>query len=234
MKISVIIPVYNELPTVEELVRRVLDAPVSDKEIILIDDGSTDGTRELLKEKLEPLVDKVIYLERNRGKGAACKAGIDAATGGIILIQDADLEYDPKDYPALTAPIINDQADAVYGSRFIGTGPHRVQYFWHYVGNTFITLLSNMFTDLNMTDVETCYKVFRKSLMDRIELKEKRFGFDPEITAKVAAQRPRMFEVGISYYGRTYDEGKKIGWRDGFRAIYCIIRYNLFPGLRHQ
>lgn len=228
MKLSIVIPVYNELSTIEEIVQRVKDAPVDNKELILIDDYSTDGTRDLLKDKIEAEVDKVIYLPENKGKGNACRVGFENATGDIVIIQDADLEYDPNEYPILINPIIANKADVVYGSRFIGGGPHRVVYFWHYVGNKLITLMSNMFTNINLTDVETCYKVFRREVLEKIDLKEPRFGFDPEITAKVARQKVRIFEVGISYYGRTYDEGKKIGWRDGVRAIYCIIKYNLF------
>ncbi|MDH4158454.1 MAG: glycosyltransferase family 2 protein [candidate division Zixibacteria bacterium] len=228
MKLSIVIPVYNELSTLEELVNRVKASPVPDKELVLVDDFSTDGTRDLLKEKIEPTVDKVVYLPENKGKGNACRVGFQAATGDIILVQDADLEYDPNEYPALIRPIIEDKADVVYGSRFMGGGPHRVVYFWHYVGNRFITLVSNMFTNINMTDVETCYKVFRREIVQSIDLKEPRFGFDPEITAKVAKKNVRIYEVGISYYGRTYAEGKKIGWRDGVRAIYSIVKYNVF------
>ena len=228
MKLSVVIPIYNELSTIEEIIRRVKASPVPDKELVLVDDCSIDGTRELLKEKIEPQVDKVIYLEKNSGKGAACKAGFMAATGDIVLVQDADLEYDPNEYPALIEPIIQDKADVVYGSRFMGGGPHRVVYYWHYLGNKFITLVSNMFTNVNMTDVETCYKVFKREIVQSIDLKEPRFGFDPEITAKVTKKKVRIFEVGISYYGRTYGEGKKIGWRDGVKVMYCIVKYNLF------
>ena len=228
MKLSIVIPVYNELSTLEELVNRVKASPVPDKELVLVDDFSTDGTRDLLKEKIEPTVDKVVYLPENKGKGNACRVGFQAATGDIILVQDADLEYDPNEYPALIRPIIEDKADVVYGSRFMGGGPHRVVYYWHYLGNKFITLVSNMFTNINMTDVETCYKVFRREIVQSIDLKEPRFGFDPEITAKVARKNVRIYEVGISYYGRTYAEGKKIGWRDGVRAIYSIVKYNVF------
>ena len=228
MKLSIVIPVYNELSTLEELDSRVKASPVPDKELVLVDDFSTDGTRDLLKEKIEPTVDKVVYLPENKGKGNACRVGFQAATGDIILVQDADLEYDPNEYPALIRPIIEDKADVVYGSRFMGGGPHRVVYYWHYLGNKFITLVSNMFTNINMTDVETCYKVFRREIVQSIDLKEPRFGFDPEITAKVAKKNVRIYEVGISYYGRTYAEGKKIGWRDGVRAIYSIVKYNVF------
>jgi len=228
MKLSIIIPVYNEVSTIEEIVRQVKAAPVSDKEIILVDDFSTDGTRELIRDKLEAEVDRVVYQPRNFGKGFALKAGFQAATGDIVLVQDADLEYDPNEYPNLIEPIVNDKADVVYGSRFQGGGPHRVVYFWHYVGNKFLTLLSNMFTNINLTDMETCYKVFRREIIQSIDIKEPRFGFEPEITAKISRKRVRIYEVGVSYYGRTYEEGKKIGWRDGLKAVWCILKYNLF------
>lgn len=228
LKLSIVIPVYNELSTIKEIIRRVKASPVLDKELILVDDYSTDGTRDLLKNEIEAQVDQVIYLDENHGKGNACRVGFAAATGDIVLVQDADLEYDPNEYPILIEPIEKGLADVVYGSRFAGGAPHRVVYFWHYVGNRFITLVSNMFTNVNMTDVETCYKVFRREIIQAIDLKEPRFGFDPEVTAKVAKLKVRIYEVGISYYGRTYAEGKKIGWRDGVRAIYSIIRYNLF------
>jgi len=228
MKLTVVIPIYNELPTIEQIVLRVKAAPVEHKEIILVDDCSTDGTRELLQEKLESQVDRVIYQPRNFGKGCALKAGFQAATGDIVLVQDADLEYDPNEYPALIEPIIQDKAEVVYGSRFQGSGPHRVVYFWHYVGNRFLTLLSNMLTDINLTDMETCYKVFRREVIQSINIEEPRFGFEPEITAKVARKNVRIYEIGISYYGRTYAEGKKIGWKDGLKAVWCILKYNLF------
>lgn len=228
MKLSIIIPVYNESSTLQEIIQRVKDAPVDDKEIIIVDDFSTDGTRELLKDKLGRLVDQVIYQPRNYGKGFALKTGFQHATGDIVLVQDADLEYDPREYPGLIEPIETDKADVVYGSRFVGGGPHRVVYFWHYVGNRFLTLLSNMFTNINLTDMETCYKVFRRELIQSIEIEENRFGFEPEITAKIAKRRVRIYEIGISYYGRTYDEGKKIGWKDGVKAVWCIVKYNLF------
>jgi glycosyltransferase involved in cell wall biosynthesis len=228
MKLSIIIPVYNELSTIEDIVARVKASPVPDKEIIIVDDFSTDGTRELLKEKIEPEVNCVSYQPRNYGKGYALRTGFRLATGDVVIVQDADLEYDPREYPALIEPIVSDKADVVYGSRFQGGGPHRVVYFWHYVGNRFLTLLSNMFTNINLTDMETCYKVFRRDLIQSIEIQEKRFGFEPEITAKIARRGVRIFEIGISYYGRTYDEGKKIGWKDGVKAIWCILKYNLF------
>ncbi len=228
MKLSIIIPIYNEVSTIEEIVKRVRAAPVDDKEIILVDDYSTDGTRELIKEKLEQQVSRVVYQPRNFGKGYALKAGFQAATGDIVLVQDADLEYNPNEYPMLIEPIIQDKADVVYGSRFQGAGPHRVVYFWHYVGNKLLTLLSNMFTNVNLTDMETGYKVFRREIIQSIDIRQPRFGFEPEITAKIAKKRVRIFEVGISYYGRTYEEGKKIGWKDGLKAVWCILKYNLF------
>ena len=227
MKLSIVIPIYNEVSTIEETVRQVKASPVPDKEIILVDDYSTDGTRELIRDKLEAEVDRVVYQSQNFGKGFALKAGFQAATGDVVLVQDADLEYDPNEYPALIEPILADKADVVYGSRFQGGAPHRVVYFWHYVGNKFLTLLSNMLTNINLTDMETCYKVFRREIIQSIDIKEPRFGFEPEITAKIARKRVRIYEIGISYYGRTYDEGKKIGWRDGLRAVWCIIKYNL-------
>jgi glycosyltransferase involved in cell wall biosynthesis len=227
MKLSVVVPCYNEAATIERLLETVRAAPWPEMEIIVVDDCSTDGSRELLQGRLRGLVDHLVVHEVNRGKGAALRSGIRAATGGAVIIQDADLEYDPAEYPRLLAPIVDGRADVVYGSRFMGGAPHRVLYFWHSVGNGFLTVLSNMFTNLNLTDMETCYKAFRREVIQSIEIEEDRFGFEPEITAKVARRGLRVYEVGISYYGRTYAEGKKIGYKDGFRAIYCILKYNL-------
>ena len=227
MKLSVIIPCYNEKDTIEALLSSVKNTPYPNKEIIVVDDCSTDGTQELLK-KFVDLADKILFHDYNQGKGAALRTGFKAATGDIVIIQDADLEYDPREYPKLLEPILAGKADVVYGSRFLGSGPHRVLFFWHRVGNSLLTLLSNMFTNLNLTDIETCYKVFRREVIASIKIEEDRFGFEPEITAKVAKLGCRVYEVGISYSGRTYKEGKKINWKDGIRAIYCIIKYNLF------
>ena len=253
-KLSVVIPVYNERATIEEILRRV-QAVEMDKEIVVVDDASTDGTREFLQElsrspqrnpsafplpraggELPAGNIRVFLHERNRGKGAALRTGFQQARGEVVLVQDADLEYDPQEYGRLLEPIERGVADVAYGSRFLG-GPHRVLFFWHSVGNRVLTTLSNMFTDLNLSDVWTCYKVFRREVLQSIRLEEDRFGFEPEITAKVAKGDWRIYEVPISYYGRTYAEGKKITWKDGIRGTYCVLRYNLFPkarGLRHE
>jgi glycosyltransferase involved in cell wall biosynthesis len=226
LRLSVVIPIYNEIETLTEIIRRVRMVPVS-KEIILVDDASKDGTRELLK-ALEGEADlRIFYHEKNLGKGAALKTGFRHVSGDIVVIQDADLEYDPAELPRLIQPIVEGKADVVYGSRFLGNGAHRVLYFWHYLGNRFLTMLSNMFTNLNLTDMETCYKIFRREVIQEIvpKLKQNRFGIEPELTAKVARRRCRIYEVAISYAGRTYEEGKKIGWRDGLKALWCIIRY---------
>ena len=224
--LSVIIPCFNEINTIEEVINKVKNTSIKSKQIIIIDDFSTDGTREYLKLLKDESI-KVVLQNRNQGKGAAIAKGINYATGDISIIQDADLEYDPNEYEKLINPILANKADVVFGSRFQGAEPHRVVYFWHRVGNGFLTLLSNIMTDINLTDMETCYKAFRTEILKSISIKEKRFGFEPEITAKVARKRCRIYEVGISYFGRTYEEGKKIGWKDGVRAIWCILKYNI-------
>ena len=227
MKVSIVIPCFNEANTIEYLVQAVLSAPLTNREIIIVDDYSTDSTREILRTKIDGLVDKIIYHESNQGKGASLRTGFSNVTGDVVIIQDADLEYNPQEYPELLKPILDGKADVVYGSRFQGGKEHRVIYFWHYKGNQFLTLLSNMFTNLNLTDMETCYKVFRIDILKKIKIQENRFGFEPEITAKIAQLGCRIYEVGISYSGRTYEEGKKISWKDGLRAIWCILKYNL-------
>ena len=227
MQVSVIIPCFNEKHTIVEIIEKVENANVLLKEIIIVDDLSTDGTREILEKINNPII-KILFHPKNQGKGAAIRTGFSKVHGDICIIQDADLEYDPIEYPKLIKPIIDNKADVVYGSRFRGSGANRVVYFWHRLGNGFLTLLSNLFTDINLSDMETCYKVFRKDVIQSISIKENRFGFEPEITAKIAKMNLRIYEVGISYYGRTYSEGKKITWRDGIKAIYCIVKYNLF------
>lgn len=227
MNLSVIIPCYNEVNTIEQVVQSVIDVIGDDGEIIIVDDCSTDGTRELLQEKIDGTLKHVIYLDQNQGKGAALRAGFAASTKDIVIVQDADFEYDPQDYAVMIEPIVNKKADIVYGSRFKGNRPHRVLYYWHRVGNGFLTFISNMFTNLNLTDMETGYKAFRREVIQSMEIEEDRFGFEPEITAKIARGNFRIYEVGIGYFGRTYAEGKKIGWRDGIWAIWCILKYNL-------
>ena len=228
-KLSVIIPCFNEAATIERLISSVLNSPFKDKEIILVDDGSTDGTVEILKSKIESKIARVIYHKQNQGKGAALRSGFVAATGDVVLVQDADLEYDPQEYEKVLKPILDGKADAVFGSRFIGGDSHRVVYFWHFLGNKFLTFLSNMFTNLNLTDMEACYKAFKREIIQSIKIEENEFGFEPEITAKIARMKCRIYEVGISYSGRTYKEGKKINWKDGVWAIWCILKYNLRP-----
>ncbi len=226
-RLSVVIPIYNEKNTIREIVDRVCSVEVGlEKELVLVDDFSTDGTRDILAELEKEHSDwKFIYQEENRGKGAALRAGFQRATGDCVIVQDADLEYDPTDYHRLLAPMLDGHADVVYGSRFLGGGPHRVVYYWHSVANHMLTTLSNMMTDINLTDMEVCYKLFKKEVLDSITLREDRFGFEPEVTAKVARGDWRVYEVPIAYYGRNYAEGKKIGWRDGFRALWCILKY---------
>jgi len=229
MKLSIVIPCYNEINTIEAIVQQVLtvDLPL-ERELVIVDDCSRDGTRDYLNTLKTNQNVKVVFHEVNKGKGAALRTGFEHATGDIIIIQDADLEYDPNEYPKLLRPILNGKADVVYGSRFAGGESHRVLYFWHSLGNRFLTFMSNMFTNLNLTDMEVCYKVFKKEILNQITLQEDRFGFEPEFTAKIARLDCAIYEVGISYYGRTYDEGKKINWRDGVRAIYVILKYGIF------
>jgi glycosyltransferase involved in cell wall biosynthesis len=228
MQVSIVIPIYNEKETLHEIVTRVRAVEgLEIKELILVDDFSTDGTRELLEAGFDEPIFKKIYHAKNQGKGAALRTGFAEATADVVAIQDADLEYDPRELPGLIQPIINDQADVVYGSRFQGGGPRRVVFFWHMLGNRFLTILSNMVTNLNLTDMECCYKIFRREVVQQFQIEESRFGVEPEMTAKISKLNVRIYEVGISYFGRTYDEGKKIGWRDGVRAIYAILKYGL-------
>ena len=232
MKVSVVMPCFNEISTIEAIIGKVLSVDLPhDLELVVVDDFSTDGTRDYLRALNMRDQVRVVLHEENRGKGAALRTGFEHVTGDIVIIQDADLEYDPNEYPKLLQPILDGKADVVFGSRFIGGDSHRVLYFWHSVANKLLTLLSNVFTNHNLTDMEVCYKVFKSSILDKIELKEDRFGFEPEFTAKVARLRCSIYEVGISYYGRTYEEGKKISWKDGMRAVYVILKYGLFGAL---
>jgi glycosyltransferase involved in cell wall biosynthesis len=230
MKLSVIIPVFNEMRTIQQVYDAVQAVDI-DKEIILVDDFSTDGTRNILL-NLNDANTRIILHDRNMGKGAALRTGFQYITGDVVIVQDADLEYSPQEYPRLLKPIQDGRADVVYGSRFVGGDAHRVVYFWHMVGNKLLTFLSNMFSNLNLTDMETCYKVMKREIVEQIIIEEDRFGFEPEITAKIAKLQVRIYEVGISYFGRSYREGKKVGWKDGFSALRCIVKYNLFRGWR--
>jgi len=232
VKLSVVIPCYNEVNTLREIVSAVRSSGYEDLEIIVVDDYSTDGSRNLLQGELASEVDSVLFHDKNMGKGAALRTGFQAATGDLVIVQDADLEYDPREFTKIAQPILEGKADVVYGSRFAGGESHRVLYYWHSVGNAFLTRLSNMFTNINLTDMETCYKMFRREVIQSIDLKENRFGFEPEVTAKLARMDVRIFEVGISYSGRTYEEGKKIGWKDGVRAVYAIVKYRFTKPLR--
>lgn len=227
MKVSIIIPCFNEIKTIEQIILAVKGSSLEEKEIIVVDDCSTDGTRELLQGGLAGMVDTVIYNEKNGGKGLSLRRGFEVASGDVIIVQDADLEYDPKEHIKLVEPILQNHADVVYGSRFISGEVRRVLYFWHYLGNKFLTLLSNMFTNLNLSDMETGYKAFRREIITQLRMEEDGFGFEPEVTAKIAKLKCRIYEVGISYHGRTYEEGKKISWLDGLRAIWCILKYGL-------
>jgi glycosyltransferase involved in cell wall biosynthesis len=229
-KLSIVIPCYNEFKTIESITDKVMNVELVniEKEVIIVDDGSRDQTVQLLKDKIEPKVSKVIYKQKNEGKGAALRTGFQNATGDFVIVQDADLEYDPNEYPRLLKPILDGFADVVYGTRFVGGQPHRVLFFWHSKGNQFLTNFSNLFTNLNLSDMETCYKLFKREIIQDIKIEEDRFGFEPEITAKIARIKCRIYEVGISYYGRTYAEGKKINWKDGFRALFVILKYGLF------
>ena len=228
MKLTIIIPCFNEVNTIKQVIDKIIDLSPYENEIIIIDDFSTDGSREILSQIEKAKISKLILNEKNYGKGYCIKKGIEETTGDILIIQDADLEYDPSDYTKMIEPIMKNNADVVYGSRFMGSEEKRVLYYWHTLGNKFLTTLSNMFTNINLTDMECCYKAFKTEIIKEIDLKENRFGFEPEVTAKLSKKNIRIYEVGIKYFGRKYSDGKKITWKDGFAAIYCIIYYNLF------